>query len=133
MSFFKKISRNLKKVVRSPILASVTAGVAIVFPVVGVPALAALATANAALKAAETSKAQAQKLTKLLTATKSAAQQGNPGAKRALEAFTVVRAAQRGNPKALAKVQTIARRASVGASIANRYRTQPNGRLRKVA
>jgi len=48
MSFFKKISRNLKKVVRSPVLATVTAGVAVVFPVVGVPALAALATANAA-------------------------------------------------------------------------------------
>jgi len=69
----------------------------------------------------------------MLTATKSAAQQGNPGAKRALEAFTVVNAARKGNPQAVAKVQLIAKRSTVGASIANRYRTQPNGRLRKVA
>jgi len=132
--FLRKFSRSIKSVVRSPVLLSVAGGLAVVFPVVGVPALAAVAAANAALKSAEASKKQMQKLTKMLVNTKAEARKGNPGAIRALAAFKVVRRARRGDPKALMQVRRIVRANSVGASIGARYRVQrDNGRLRRVA
>jgi len=133
MRFLKKFSRSIKSVVRSPILASVAGGLAIVFPVVGVPALAAIATANAALKTADQSAKNMQNLKKMLRVTAVAAKQGNPGAVRALAAFRVVNRARRGDPKSVMAVRRIVRASSIGATIGARYRTQNNGRLRRVA
>lgn len=103
------------------------------FPVVGVPALAAIATANAALKTADQSAKNMQNLKKMLRVTAVAAKQGNPGAVRALAAFRVVNRARRGDPKSVMAVRRIVRASSIGATIGARYRTQNNGRLRRVA
>lgn len=133
MKFLKKFSRKIKSVIRSPILASVAGGLAIVFPVVGVPALAAIATANAALKTADQSAKKMNDLKKMLERTKVAAKHGDPGAVRALAAFRVVAKARRGDPASVSAVRRIVRASSIGATIASRYRTQNNGRLRRVA
>lgn len=53
MSFFGSIANIGKSIIKSPITTAVAGGVAVVFPPVGVPAVAAVATANRALALAE--------------------------------------------------------------------------------
>lgn len=54
MGFFSSILKVTKDIVKSPITKSVVGGVAVVFPPAGIPAAAAIATANAALAYTDT-------------------------------------------------------------------------------
>jgi hypothetical protein len=85
---FKKLWKGVRKATRSILKSKITKGVvgglAIVYPPVGVPAAAALATANVAIKATESSNPKVRKEAKqTLINTAVAAKRGDPGAIRA--------------------------------------------------
>lgn len=86
----RKIKNSARKVLRSKITGTVFAGVAAVFPVVGVPALAAYASANQALKMAERGGAIAKKAKRLLAGTAKRARAGDPKAKRQAAVFALL-------------------------------------------
>lgn len=130
---FKKLSRQIKGTIRSPLLKTALGGVAVVFPVVGVPALAAVAIAHQSLDAADRSQEHAKKLKRALAGTVKLANAGNPEAKRAVQAFTVAQGLRAGKPEARAKVAGMVDRWAVGRTVASRYRVERSGRLRRVA
>lgn len=66
----KSISRGVKVVLKSKAVAAMTAGVAVVFPPVGVPAAAALASANVALSAIDAADRDAKAIRNVVRAKK---------------------------------------------------------------
>lgn len=90
---FKKVGKTLgkaaKSVVQSPITQSVTGVVAVAFPAVGIPAAAAIATANMAIKKVEAGAAAAKTVNANLTKLKKAASGGNTKAAVAVNAMQV--------------------------------------------
>lgn len=114
--FLKKAFKSVKKaasgvasvaksVVRSPITKAVLGGTAIVFPAVGVPALAAATIADKAIATAEKGDAAAKKVKAAIKHTKQLASSGDPGAKRAMASFRVALRAKRSGTTAKALVQ----------------------------
>lgn len=59
MSFFSSIAKIGKSIIKSPVVKVVAGGAAVVFPPIGVPAVAAVAAANTALAMAESGPAKA--------------------------------------------------------------------------
>jgi hypothetical protein len=129
MSFFSGIAKFAKSVIKSPVVKAVAGGAAIVFPPVGVPAVAAIATANTALALAESGPAKAAL-----------------GAAAKLGAKTkLVNRARRqikaGVPKAKAKAQMIrsahaiarkVRATKPAAKMANKHRTELAAQLKRT-
>jgi hypothetical protein len=131
MSWFKKAWHSIKTVSRSPILKSVAGGLAIVFPAVGLPAMAAIVASNKALDLAEKGDAKARSL---ISNTVALAKQGHPDAVRAVKVLTLVKAQRRGDPKAHAWMARIQQqhnaRQTAARRVAARYRVHPQtGRL----
>lgn len=91
----KSVGKVAKAVVKSPITKVVAGGVAVVFPPVGISAMAALTVADKVVTAAEQTKDVAKRAAALRTivATKKEAQKGDVGAKRALLVMRKVKAA----------------------------------------
>jgi hypothetical protein len=131
MRIFRRVSRSLKSVVRSPVLKTVAGGVAISFPVVGVPAVAGVALANRALAVADQSPAKAKALKRTIARTQVLARAGDEPARRALSALSLAAAARQREPAAMAKVRRIGLRATIGSAIGGRYLVTANGRLRR--
>jgi len=134
MSIFGKIWKGIKKVAKSPIVQVVAGGAALAFPVVGVPAVAALAISNKVLKAADAGGEAAAKAKALIKNTVAAANQGHPDAKRAVVALKLTQAARKGHPPALRRVAELSvrnkRRKAAAKSVANAYvLNKKNGRL----
>jgi hypothetical protein len=77
----QKVAKTGKTVVRSPYVRVGAAGLAVVFPPAGVPAMAAVETANLVLNAAEKGQKQAKDI---VEATRKLAAAGNADAKRGL-------------------------------------------------
>jgi len=114
------------------VLKTALGGVAVAFPVVGVPALAAVVTANQALNAADKlPKAKAQ-LAQAIASTRVLASKGDPAAKRALNTFQLVASAKAGKPAAVKTINELERRYHVGNAIRNRHRLHNNGRITRV-
>lgn len=90
MSIFKSIGKIAKSVIKSPILKVGTAGLAVAFPVVGIPAAAGVAAAGKIVDAAQGKKgtpAQQASAKRVVANTIVAAREGDAGAQRALEAM----------------------------------------------
>lgn len=100
---FSDVGKAVKSAVKSPYLKAVVGGVAIVFPAVGVPAMAALVATEKAIDAAEQTADAAKKLgaQKLLKATADLAKGGDKDAIRAMATIKQVqtlRAKSAGQP-----------------------------------
>lgn len=109
MGFFSSILKVTKSIVKSPVTKAVSGGLAVVFPPAGIPAAAAVATANAALAYTDTPAGKA---------IISAADKAVAGKKKAVVKKQLVSAAKRqlaaGVPKAQVKAKLLvaARRAA---------------------
>lgn len=111
-SFLESAASAVKSVVKSPYLKAVVGGVALVFPAVGVPAMAALVASEKAIDAAEQTADTAKKLgaEKLLKATASLAKSGDKDAQRAIATIKQVQTlrAKSGGQQVFASVRAIA-------------------------
>lgn len=107
---FKKIGKGLKSIVKSKYLKAGVAVLAVVYPPVGVPAAAAVASANVVIKAAEKGKPKAKDLIK---GTIAAAAAGDPDAARAAKVMNIVAEARKGNPKAKEKIKVALKKEGV--------------------
>ncbi len=116
----KSVGKVAKSVIKSPITKVVAGGVAVVFPPVGISAMAAISVADKVVTAAEQTKDVAKKAAALRTivSTKKAAKSGDVGAKRALLVMRKVKAAP---PATRAKIKT------------PRFQVTSAGRIRRVA
>jgi len=132
MGFFSDIVSVAKDVVKSPITKAVAGGAAIVFPPVGVPAAAAVASANVALAYADRPEAKA-----IIGAADKLVAKKKHVAKVSLAA-TARAQVKRGVPPAVAKAEMLnkARRVSsklVGAQRqATGYRAELAGQLKRT-
>jgi len=129
MSFLRNISRAAKRTLKSKLTMSVLGGVAIVFPVVGVPALAAVAIANQTLNNVEKMKGGKEQLMKAFARTRVLAAKGHAPAIRAVKTFDLVIAARRADPVALAKLQKIKANFMTAQRVRAGTRLLSNGRI----
>lgn len=105
MSFFKKAFKSIKSVTHSKLFTAGLGGLAVVFPVVGVPLVAGLAVANKVTDGLASADAkirgQAQAVVK---ATVDLAKKGDVPAKRAVALMRIVDQTKKGDPAAKAKL-----------------------------
>lgn len=106
---FKGIGKVATSVVRSPILKLGVGVVAVAFPVVGIPAAAAVAGANMALDKVAQGKAAADVINKNLAKLKAAAKGGNPKAATAVNAMQVALAQRKAKAARLPPPKIVAR------------------------
>jgi hypothetical protein len=104
----KGIASAAKSVAKSPVLQVATGVVAVAFPAVGIPAAAALAAANQALKVAEKGAAAANDLNNKLKSLKGAAVAGDKRAATAVNAMQVVLAAKKAKKLGLQRLRPVA-------------------------
>ncbi len=106
--FGRKVKRSAKAVIKSPVVKVGVAGLAIAFPPAGVPAAAALATANAVVTHLESADKAKRKLAqKLCTQTAAAAKAGDSDARRAIGVLVIA--------KRMRRAQRVARRDQIRA------------------
>lgn len=99
---------SFKKIVKSPVTKAAAGGLAVVFPPVGLPAAAAVATADTVIRVAEKGTPKQKKAArKLIAGTKRAAARGDDGASRAL-----------GTMRQLYRARKATRRAGARAAVA---------------
>jgi hypothetical protein len=150
-ALLRGVAKVAKKTVKSPALKLTVKGLAVAYPPVGVPAAAALATANSVVAHAESAdrakRALAQKLCKQTAA---AARKGDPDAARGLAVLLVakrMRAAQRSayrvrirtmkaaqvKKRARMKVRAIPRKEKRKILVRRKLRALPRSKLAAVA
>lgn len=110
MGFFSKAFKAIKSVTKNKIFQAAAGGLAVVFPVVGIPLVAGVAVANKVTDGLDSVnpkiKAQA---TAVVKSTVALAKTGDVGAKRAVALMKITRVAKKGNP-----VQQAAAKAKLG-------------------
>lgn len=100
MKFFKRLGNIVKKVATSKILTAVAGGLAVVFPVVGVPMTAGLAITGKVLNATKSANPEiAAKAKAMIKNTVQLAKTGDVGAKRAVALMKTQVVAVKGSPK----------------------------------
>jgi hypothetical protein len=108
MSWFKKAFSSIKAATKSPIFKIAAGGLAIAFPVVGIPAAAALAIGDKALTLANSANAVTRgKYRAAIIQTEKLAAAGDPDAKRAFNAMRLAKDARAGKPAAVREAQAI--------------------------
>ena len=106
---FKGIGKAATSVVKSPIFKLGVGVVAVAFPIVGIPAAAAVAGANMALEKVAQGKAAAETINANLKKLKAAATAGNPKAATAVNAMQVALALRKAKAAKLPPPKFVAR------------------------
>jgi hypothetical protein len=104
----KSVGKAATSVVKSPILQVGVGVLAVAFPAVGIPAAAAVAAANLAIKTANTGAAAAKDLNSKLGQLKAAATKGDEKAQHAVNAMQVALAAKKAKALGLQRLRPVA-------------------------
>lgn len=121
--FVNDVRSAARKVAQSPVTRVAAAGVAVAFPAVGIPAVAALETANRVMAAADSAEAKVKKVAHdLIKRTHALAKNGNADARRGLEVLAVAKRARDAK-----KVTTSARVASASKAKMKTVLAAPGG------
>jgi len=110
----KGVGKATSGVLKSKIFQGIVGVVAVAFPVVGIPAAAAVAAANIALKAAETGAGAAKELNATLTTLKVKATAGDAKAATAVNAMQVAMAARKAKALGIQRIRPVAVKGSKG-------------------
>lgn len=104
----KKVASTAKSVVQNPALQAGVGVLAVAFPAVGIPAAAAVAAANVAIKATETGAKAVDDVNAKLGKLKTAAKKGDKKAAHAVNAMQVALAARKAKKLGLTRLRPVA-------------------------